>query len=157
MESFSNFKSRKEWEEFIWQKFTERLKNTKTSEQLKEILESVLGSREKNFMIKRLIAIALISQNKTYREIGEIIWLSPNTISSVKKNLFRKSIYSGYKKSDIKFDKNNKKKISKKEWADAALDLLNLFDRIPLPPMGKGRWRFLDMDYQDRIKYGRKR
>ena len=156
MESFSNFKSRKEWEEFIWQKFTERLKNTKTSEQLKEILESVLGSREKNFMIKRLIAIALISQNKTYREIGEIIWLSPNTISSVKKNLFRKSIYSGYKKSDIKFDKNNKKKISKKEWADAALDLLNLFDRIPLPPMGKGRWRFLDMDYQDRIKYGRK-
>ena len=108
-------------------------------------------------MIKRLIAIALISQNKTYREIGEIIWLSPNTISSVKKNLFRKSIYSGYKKSDIKFDKNNKKKISKKEWADAALDLLNLFDRIPLPPMGKGRWRFLDMDYQDRIKYGRKR
>ena len=157
MESFSNFKSRKEWEEFIWQKFTERLKNTKTSEQLKEILESVLGSREKNFMIKRLIAIALISQNKTYREIGEIIWLSPNTISSVKKNLFRKSIYSGYKKSDNKFDKNNKKKISKKEWADAALDLLNLFDRIPLPPMGKGRWRFLDMDYQDRIKYGRKR
>ena len=157
MESFSNFKSRKEWEEFIWQKFTERLKNTKTSEQLKEILESVLGSREKNFMIKRLIAIALISQNKTYREIGEIIWLSPNTISSVKKNLFRKSIYSGYKKSDIKFYKNNKKKISKKEWADAALDLLNLFDRIPLPPMGKGRWRFLDMDYQDRIKYGRKR
>ena len=115
MESFSNFKSRKEWEEFIWQKFTERLKNTKTSEQLKEILESVLGSREKNFMIKRLIAIALISQNKTYREIGEIIWLSPNTISSVKKNLFRKSIYSGYKKSDIKFDKNNKKKISKKK------------------------------------------
>ncbi|MBI4993602.1 hypothetical protein HZC33_01410 [Candidatus Wolfebacteria bacterium] len=156
MENLSNFKSRKEWEEFIWHKFLEGLKDAKTTGQLKEILESVLDGREKNFMIKRLIVIASISQNKTYREISELLWLSPNTISSIKKSLFKKTIYSGYKKSNAKFNKNNKE-VSKKKWGDVAFDLLESFSRIPLPPfIGKNRWRYLDVDYQDKIKYGKK-
>lgn len=58
-------------------KFLEELQRVNSEKQFKELLESVLSAKEKNLIINRLIAAALIKENKTYREIGEILWLSP--------------------------------------------------------------------------------
>lgn len=147
MKSLSEFKSRKEWREFIWLEFLREVKKTKSEEQFKEILESVLSAKEKNLIINRLMAAALIKNGKTYREISELLWLSPNTISAIKKNLLRKSFYQGYRGRPIVIDKKLKKKITIEDLGDASIDLLNAINAVLnkfLPPItGKGRWGHL--------------
>lgn len=80
MKELSKFKSRKEWEKFIWGKFLKSIKDIDSNKGLGKLLDSVLSENEKRLIIKRMVAISLIRQGKTYKEIGEILWISPETI-----------------------------------------------------------------------------
>lgn len=142
MREFSKFKSRKEWEKFIWGKFLESVKKTDSNKQLGKLLDSVLSENEKRLIIKRIAAISLIRQGKTYKEIGEILWLSPSTISSIKKSLKSGLFYQSRR------DIDRKKKNQKRDSKEKAIPPLTIFDywlNFPLPPMtGRGRWKFLN-------------
>ena len=140
MKNLSEFKSRKEWEEFAWSSFLKKLLIINQEKQLKELLESVLSAKEKKLIINRLIAAALINKGKTYREIGEILWLSPNTISAIKKGLLKKSFYCGYRRG-VNYKATGQKiknKITIEDLGDASIDLLeainNGLNKI-LPPV----------------------
>lgn len=140
MKNLSEFKSRKEWKEFAWLSFLKEFQKVNSKKQFKELLESVLSAKEKDLIINRLIAAALISKNKTYREIGEILWLSPNTISAIKQGLLKKSLYRGYRR-DASYKtagQKMKKKITVEDLGDATIELLeainNGLNKI-LPPI----------------------
>lgn len=91
----NSFNSRGEWNDFVWDQIANRLALTKSPLEIKRILEQILGDYEKNLLIKRVIAIALIQEGLSYSEIGKLLWLSPSTISSIKKNLAAQN--AGYK------------------------------------------------------------
>lgn len=86
MEKPEQFKSRKEWEKFIWNKIIDNLVKAKSSDEVEQILSKLLGEHERKLMLRRLTAILLLREELSYSQIGEILWLSPNTISAIKKS-----------------------------------------------------------------------
>src|SRR3989344_3336223 len=79
----NKFKSRKEWAAATWQRLLKDIKNS----ELSVVMDSLLSQYEKNMIINRLAAISLIKAGKTYRQIGEELWLSSTTIRSLKRGL----------------------------------------------------------------------
>jgi len=134
-----HFKSRKEWEEFVWKNFVARIRETKTNEQLEKFLGNVISAREKRFIINRIATISFLKEGKNYREIGELLWVSPVTISAIKRSLFNHQEYVN----------NQATKKKKQKTKERDKDLIELLEdwlwTFPPPPtyVGKGRWRFL--------------
>jgi len=52
MKELSKFKSRKEWEKFIWGKFLKSIKDIDSNKGLGKLLDSVLSENEKRLIIK---------------------------------------------------------------------------------------------------------
>ena len=113
--SINKFKSRKEWEAYIWKQIIEGLVKIKSTEGMEQSLSLTLTDYEKKQMIKRAVAIALLRQGKTYRDIGKILWLSPSTISALKKSLRSHQEYTSHYMRNKKQEKPFRR-ITKAEW-----------------------------------------
>lgn len=85
MPLLGNYRSRAEWEDACWHKISES----------KEILELISTSSERHDLVMRAAAINALILGKSYREIGKELWLSPQTISGIKKTLDEDS-YKSY-------------------------------------------------------------
>lgn len=142
MKDSSKFNSREEWEEYIWGRFLKSINDVKNEKKLKRILESVISKKEKRLIIKRIIAISLIKNGKTYREIGETLYLSPVTVSALKKSLYAGISYAAASEVTPRQDKN--KQVSKENfWAELTIELLDLILSPPFPTtMGRVRREF---------------
>ena len=120
MKSISG-KSAEEWQELLWDKLVLELSKINSYQELKNAIESLLSRNEKQFMLRRLAANALIRQGKSYKEIGEILWISSATISAIKKNLLNK--HAHYKGTD--FLRKEKGKLNKThQLSDQSLENL---------------------------------
>lgn len=85
MPSIDNYSSRKEWEAACWEKIIES----------KEILQLFITAHERHDIVMRVVAIEGLSAGKSYRKIGEELWLSSQTVSGIKKAVSGK-IYKSY-------------------------------------------------------------
>jgi len=83
------------WAETLWDKLADRLARIRAKDDIKSILENLISEDEKKTALRRLAILALIREGKSYREIGKILWVSPQTISTVRKNVIGK--YKHYK------------------------------------------------------------
>lgn len=141
MEEISKFKSRKEWEDFIWLNFLENAEKAKSNKKLKIFLDSLLSANEKKLIIKRLAVLAMIKSGKSYKEVGEILWVSPSTISALKKSILNQF---GYRSNRYYANKS----ANKKRKHIKGLPPRTIFDywlNFPLPnKSGRGRWKFLN-------------
>ena len=81
------FKSRKEWEEYVWRKLVEGISQAVSVKDVEQSLTLLLTAHEKKQIIKRAVAISLLKQGKSYSAIGKILWLSPQTISAIRKSM----------------------------------------------------------------------
>jgi len=72
----SRYSSRKEWEQACWLKIS-KSKN----------LELLITSYERHNLVKRAAVIDRINSGKKSKQIAEELYLSPQTISSIKKAL----------------------------------------------------------------------
>ncbi|KKU83794.1 MAG: hypothetical protein UY12_C0030G0002 [Parcubacteria group bacterium GW2011_GWA2_47_8b] len=81
-------RSANKWSEQLWGKLLDGILKLNNGREAKRIFEKLVSEDEKKMIIKRLAAITLIRAGKSYREIGKILWLSPNTVSTIKKNIF---------------------------------------------------------------------
>src|SRR3989344_6778020 len=139
-----NFKSRKEWSDYVWRRLLKDIKNPALS----AALDSLLSSYEKNIIINRFAAVTLIKDGQSYREIGRELWLSSNTVRSLKKVLENNSAkeYQSYRlrsnkrkhAQEIKASVKAKKEISEQS------DFLNWVDYcISVMPEKNGpRWKW---------------
>lgn len=91
MKKLNEFKSRKEWEDFLWSEMVNKLHESGSEKQLSEQLQKLFSEHERNLAIKRMTALILLKEGLSYQQIGELLWISPSTISVIKKNYFGNS------------------------------------------------------------------
>ena len=94
------YSSRKEWEDACWNKILE-------SNELKELLKLFTTSHERHDLITRIAALEKITSGKSYRKIGDELWLSSQTISGIKKAINE----NGYRSYLERSKKERKKKV----------------------------------------------
>lgn len=82
----------KELRQKAWAGFLRKIKAVGSSQEIVDSLGSFLTSDEIIALEKRLIIPLLINKNLSYRKIGEMIDVSPVTISFVKNKLKRKPV-----------------------------------------------------------------
>ena len=82
----SDYSSRKEWEKVCWNKILNS----------KKLLEILVAPYERRNFVLRAAVVDLLGSGKSYREIGDELWLSSQTISSIKKALIEKG-YKSYR------------------------------------------------------------
>lgn len=85
----NNYSSRQEWETACWQKILES----------KELLPLLITSHERRDLIMRAAAMDGLISGKSYRKIGKELWLSPQTISAIKKAINEKTYRSYLERS----------------------------------------------------------
>jgi len=85
MPPVGNYSSRAEWEAACWRNLRES----------KELLGTLTTSRERRNLVLRAAAMDRLITGKSYRQIGKELWLSPQTISGIKKAM-RENGYRSY-------------------------------------------------------------
>jgi DNA-binding NarL/FixJ family response regulator len=94
-----DFKTRKQWEESAWLELV--MWCTKSDPKLVHtLLDSITSSSERRHIIKRAIAVDRIHHGASYRDIGEELWLTPQTISSIKKGLVSHTYKSNWERAE---------------------------------------------------------
>jgi len=81
-----SYPSRKEWERACWRKL---LKS-------KNLIALLVTNNERRNLVMRAAVTERINAGKRYRQIAEELWLSPQTISSIRKAL-RENTYRSYR------------------------------------------------------------
>ena len=126
------------WMEELWGKLLDKISKMNSKSGIKKILEKLISKNEKKMILRRLGVLALVRSGMSYHEIGETLWISHATISTIKKNVFNtaanyksyKDFYGGPRRysGDIK--------ISKSFWDDLfwGVDLWDLLKNPPRPP-----------------------
>lgn len=124
----------------LWDQLASKLAKTTSEKETKRILNHLISDYEKNVILKRLAVLTLVKSGLSYKKISETLWLSPNTISTIKKNtLGNGSGYRSYRlfyggpivSGEIKFKK------AKKFW-DGVFDGVDLWDLLINPPRPTG-------------------
>ena len=70
-----NYSSRKEWETAGWKKVAGS----------DELLDLLVSTHERHAIVMRAAALEGLAAGKSYQKIGDELWLSSQTISSIKK------------------------------------------------------------------------
>lgn len=133
--SLDKFKSRKEWEAYIWKKLVSGWSKANSAQEIEKSLNMLITAHEKKQIIKRASAISLLKQGKSYREIGKMLWLSPTTISAIRKSMRAQTGYiSCYTRS--KKHEKKQKPLTKKEWEQLRFSLwIDALFTFPPPPL----------------------
>lgn len=82
-----NLPSRKTLERSAWNMFVKKLIRASSPKEIEEILASFLTAQERKEIGVRVAAAMLLREGKSYRRIGDALWLSPSTISAIQKSL----------------------------------------------------------------------
>lgn len=90
------YSSRQEWEDVCWHKI---LKS-------QNLFESLVTPYERHNLVRRAAVMDRINSGKAYKRIVEELWLSPQTISSIKRALKE----NGYRSYRERSKKERKKK-----------------------------------------------
>ena len=154
LQSLSQFKSREEWEICVWEKLTADFAKVDSGERMRKLLTTLVTSHEKKNIINRAATLSLLKQRKSYREIGELLWLSPQTISAIRKSMAQ----SGYASHYMRNKKHEKKQkpLTKKEIEKLIFNAkVEAFFTFPPPPIPHPRpMRQLGYKPFQKRKYG---
>lgn len=127
--------------EVVWDELLDKLSNTKSKKELKRALESLVSEYEKRTILRRLAVNALVQRGKSYKKIGEILWISPQTISAIKKNSFNfATAYKSYRFSPRKSKWSRSTGVikSKKTFLDSLFEDVDLWELLTNPPRPVG-------------------
>ena len=135
-EDFQN-RHRTEWREFLWNRFLEKLSGIATKKETSKFINSLFSEHEKSTITKRLAVLALIRSGKGPREISRILWMSPATLSALKKNLFNSpNVYRSqrsYKNIKNKITKDSLIK-TKSSFLSELFSEIDIWELIKNPP-----------------------
>ncbi|MEK7546766.1 MAG: Trp family transcriptional regulator [Patescibacteria group bacterium] len=97
MPKIGDYNSRVEWENACWRKISAS----------KDTLELLSTSNERHNLVMRVTVVNALASGKSYRQISKELWLSSQTISSIKKALTE----NNYRSYPERSKKERKKKI----------------------------------------------
>lgn len=128
------------WMNELWEELLSKLANIGTKSEIRKILESLISDYEKKVILKRLAIIASVRMGKSYQEISEILWLSPNTISAIKKNILRNNQenYQSYRRFYGGPRKYSQKSRVSKSFLKELFGDLDIWDVLINPPRPRG-------------------
>ena len=87
--AMDGYSSRKEWEDVCWQKI---LKSEK-------LLQLFSTANERHNMVMRCVVLDKLTEGKSYRQIANELFLSPQTINSIKRAINEKTYRSYLQRS----------------------------------------------------------
>ena len=141
MEEGLKSRSRKEWSEDSWRGFLNSVEKADSKKRVTELLDTILSDSEKKLISKRLAALRLIEAGVSYKAIGRKLWMSPSTVSALKKIMYKPAPYQSSRYYATR-SRNEKRKNMK---GVPPRSILDYWLNFPLPSKtGKGRWRFLN-------------
>ncbi len=106
-----------------------------SASKIEKMLGMLLTVHEKKQMIKRASAISLLRQGGSYSEIGKSLWLSPTTISAIRKSIRTQTGYISRYTRNKKHEKKQKP-LTKEEWDQLRFSLwLGALFTLPPPPI----------------------
>ena len=116
----SEYTSRKEWEQAVW----DMLVSNKAKGA--DLFLTLFTPFERRAMVHRIAAVDRIASGVSYREIGNELWLSPQTISAIKKAISEKKYRSYWERSKTErkakvysespSDKERRRTYGKRRW-----------------------------------------
>lgn len=138
MNKFFTTEENKKLEEKVWQGFLDKLKQSISSKNTGEVLETLLSSYGKKELVRRLTIVSFLGKGKTYREISQILGVSHQTIRAVKKCILENSskFYNPYRLKE--------KQIRPLSGVSLIEDFARILSKASAYK-GRGRWRFLNM------------
>ncbi len=140
IKEINQFRMRKEWEKYLWEEFLKEFEKANPKESAK-FLNNLLSDDEKFSITRRWAVIVFLKEGLSYKEIGRILWISPNTISAIKKSIEKRSNYRSSRYYTNKSLEEKRKRMK-------GLPPQTIFDywlNFPWPSKsGKGRWKFLN-------------
>lgn len=86
MPAIDKYPSRQKWEAACWRRI---LKS-------RDLLQLLVTGYERRNLVMRAATLAGLASGKSYLEIGQELWLSPQTVSSIKKAI-TEEIYRSYR------------------------------------------------------------
>lgn len=116
-------------EVFIFERFIELLTSVKNKKEAKFLFESVFTKTEQVMFAKRLAAIYMLHEQKTFEEIGMVLKVSPTTISK------------------ISLSKENKQLVFVEKFLDKRKSTWDVIEKLlyfGMPKIGKGRYDWVD-------------
>lgn len=135
-------KNAEKWMGKLWSQFIKRLAKIDSEEEMNRVLEGFVSNHEKKAILKRMAILTLVESGRSYQEISEILWLSPNSVSTVKKNFLTNENTGGYKsylyfyKGPKQSGRLNKKLI--KTQNEILWEIIEIAGKILKPFLDKG-------------------
>ncbi len=95
MPRVADYPSRSVWEEAAWHALITYFATLQKPKDIDAMLRILITSHERSLFMRRMTAINRILEKKTYQEIGEELFLTAQTVSTIKKAL-RSEHYRSY-------------------------------------------------------------
>lgn len=113
----------------MWSKFLDNIEKANSKKEIAGLLDNLLSSSKKILISKRLSAKVLIKGGKFHREIGKILWISPGTVSAIKKSIY---LPANYKSSRYYCGRNKSEKIKRMKGIPPET-IFDYWARLPIP------------------------
>ena len=121
-----------QWAEDLWDGIIAAVARNTSKKEIQRFLDGILSKRERKVLLRRIAILTLVRSGKSYKEIGRVLWASPQTVSAIKKNFLSKtSSYKGYKLS-----RQNKSGVASAEFSNSPIvDFIIEFLSLPIKVM----------------------
>ena len=137
----------KNLEELIWEGLLQEFNRTKSLKEIDRLFDILTTAQERETIARRLAVFSLIRKGLSYKEISKKLWVSPLTISTIKKSIINNSGYKSY--HWLKRSKAKKLKLDRRPMPVLNSVFDDLFDHAALfienaPRKSGPRWKFLN-------------
>lgn len=107
-----------------WNALVKRLVRARSAQEVERVLQSVVSASEKQIIVKRILVKGLLAGGATYKEVSELLWVSPMSISALRKSLISRDGYqTRYERAKTKKKFRKMERISRRE-IDEGKDIL---------------------------------
>ena len=111
----SAFSPRRAWDEAAWNALVARLHRSASPLLFKEALTTLMTALERARVVRRAAALSLFLEGLSYRAIGRELWITPDTVSAIKKAAHKRQYTSRWPRTR-KLQEEKLRKAAEKEW-----------------------------------------
>lgn len=132
-------------EKLIWDELLKEFNKTESLKEMERLFNILTSVQEREIISRRLAVISLIKKGDSYKEISRKLWVSPLTISTIKKSMFNNDGYKSYHWMKKENTKEVTPNIYSEDKIESALNQImnHIVFMIENRPRKNGpRWRF---------------